>query len=366
MKDLIMEFKKYSEIENSYRVDYIEKIRKFEFDNPEIKYACFTKIDGSNFSMIIDENDNFLCAKRTSILTDEETRKFSRADVAIENLNMPELMKEMKAYIKEKYANEISFINDDKFIIHLYGELCGGMYRHKEVEPVKNAAKIQGRVSYHPDNIWICFDGYVTDPSQSEKFYFDVDQLKDICSNFKIPYQIEKFRGTLEECLEYQNDFIDDTGHLLFGLPLIENNITEGVVIKPIKPIWFPNGERVIIKNKNERFKEKKKVKSGEIKTEEPLNEMEKEALTKFYECITISRFMSVISKEAPKSEKEFGKILGLFMKDINEEVLKENEGYKKLIEDKVIDFRRISKIAQRNAVEFMKPLFFNYLMTIV
>jgi hypothetical protein len=45
---------------------------------------------------------------------------------------------------------------------------------------------------------------------------------------------------------------------------------------------------------------------------------------------------------------------------------LKENEGYKKLIEDKVIDFRRISKIAQRNAVEFMKPLFFNYLMTLV
>ena len=355
----MMEFKKYSEIENTYRVDYLEKVKEFELDKPEIVYACF--------SMILDENDNFLCAKRTSILTDAEIPKFSRANVAIENLNMPELMKEMKKYIKEKYANEIfSFINDDKFIIHLYGELCGGMYRHKDVEPVKNAAKIQGRVSYHPDNIWICFDGYVSDPSQSARFYFDVDQLRDICSNFKIPYQVEKFRGTLEECLNYPNDFIDDTGHLLFGLPLIENNITEGVVIKPVTPLWFPNGERVILKNKNERFKEKKKVKSGEIKTEEPLNEIEKEALTKFYECITVSRFMSVISKEAPKTDKEFGKILGLFMKDINEEVLKENEEYKKLIEDKVIDFRRISKIAQRNAVEFMKPLFFNYLTTLV
>ena len=53
--------------------------------------------------MILDENDNFLCAKRTSILSDAEIPKFSRANVAIENLNMPELMKEMKKYIKEKY-----------------------------------------------------------------------------------------------------------------------------------------------------------------------------------------------------------------------------------------------------------------------
>ena len=92
-----MEFKKYSEIENTYREDYLEKVKKFELDKPEIVYACFTKIDGSNFSMILDENDNFLCAKRTSILSDEEIPKFSRANVVIENLNMPELMKEIKA-----------------------------------------------------------------------------------------------------------------------------------------------------------------------------------------------------------------------------------------------------------------------------
>jgi Rnl2 family RNA ligase len=361
-----MEFKKYSEIENTYREDYIAKVKKFEFDKPEIVYACFTKIDGSNFSMILDENDNFLCARRTSILANEEISKFSRCDIVIKNLNMPELMKEVKAYIKQHYANEISFIENNNFILHLYGELCGGMYRHKEVEPVKNAAKIQGRVSYHPDNVWICFDGYVSNSSQNKIFYFDVDQLKDICSNFNIPYQVEKFRGTFDECLKYPNDFNDDTGHLLFGLPLIENNITEGVVIKPIKPIWFPNGERVILKNKNEKFKEKKKVKSNEVNTIEPLNEKEKEVLTRFYECITINRFLSVVSKEQPTSDKEFGKILGLFMKDINDEVLKENKKFNQWIEDKEIDFKRVSKIAQRNVVDFIKPLFFNYLTSIL
>lgn len=360
-----MEFKKYSEIENTYRCDYIQKVRDMNFDNPEIKYACFTKIDGSNFSMILDENDNFLCAKRTAILSNEEIPKFSRADAVIENMNIAEIMKEMKTYIKEKYANEISFINSDKFIIHLYGELCGGMYRHKEVEPVKGAAKIQGRVSYHPDNIWICFDGYVSNATQRCRFYFNVDQLKDICSKFKIPYQIEKFRGTFDECLNYPNDFNDDTGNILFGLPLIENNITEGVVIKPIKPLWFNNGERVILKNKNERFKEKKNVKSNDVKQPDPLNEKEEEVLTRFYECITISRFMSVCSKEQPTSEKEFGKVLGLFMKDITDEVLKENQSFNDWIENKEIDFKRISKISQRSAVEFIKPLFFNYLMSV-
>lgn len=362
-----MQFKKYSEIENTYRCDYLQKVRDMGFDDPKIVYACFTKIDGSNFSMILDENDNFFCAKRTSILTNEEIPKFSNADKVIEKMNIAEVMKEMKNYIKEKYAtiNEFSFIEDDKFILHLYGELCGGMYRHKDVEPVKNAAKIQGRVSYHPDNVWICFDGYISNSTQSSRFYFSVDQLKDICSKFNIPVQIEKFRGTFDECLKYPNDFNDDTGHVLFGLPLIENNITEGVVIKPVFPIWFKNGERVILKNKNEKFKEKKKIKSNEIKTAEPLNEKEKEVLTRFYESITINRFMSVCSKEQPTSDKEFGKILGLFMKDINDEVVKENPIFDTWIKNKEIDFKRVSKLAQRNAVDFMKPLFFNYLMSV-
>lgn len=362
-----MEFKKYSEIENTYREDFIAKVREAGFDDSEkFTYACFTKIDGSNFSMILDENDEFHCAKRTSFLTLEESAKFSRSNVVIEKMQMPELMKEIKAYIKNFYADKIYFIKSENFILHLYGELCGGMYRHKDVEPVKNAAKIQGRVSYHPDNIWICFDGYVSDANQIIKLYFGVDQLKEICLKFNIPYQIEKFRGSFDDCLKYPNDFIDDTGNILFGLPLIENNITEGVVIKPIDPIWFKNGERVILKNKNEKFKEKKKVKSGEIKTEEPLNEKEKEVLTRFYECITISRFMSLVSKEHPTSDKAFGKILGLFMKDINDEVLKENKIINEWIENKEIDIKRVSKIVQRNAVEFMKPLFFNYLASLV
>lgn len=150
-----MEFKKYSEIENTYREDFIAKVRDAGFDDPEkFVYACFTKIDGSNFSMILDENDEFHCAKRTSFLTPEESAKFSRSNVVIEKMHMPELMKEIKEYIKNFYADEISFIKSENFILHLYGELCGGMYRHKEVEPVKEAAKIQGRVSYHPDNIY--------------------------------------------------------------------------------------------------------------------------------------------------------------------------------------------------------------------
>ena len=358
-----MEFKKYSEIENTYREDFIAKIRDAGFDDPEkFTYACFTKIDGSNFSMILDENDEFHCAKRTSFLTPEESAKFSRSNVVIEKMHMPELMKEIKEYIKNFYMDEISFIKSENFILHLYGELCGGMYSHKEVEPVKEAAKIQGRVSYHPDNIWICFDGYVTDATQSKRFYFDVDQLKEICLKFNIPCQIEKFRGSFDDCLKYPNDFIDDTGNILFGLPLIENNITEGVVIKPIHPIWLKNGERVILKNKNERFKEKKKVKSGEINPEVPLNEKEKEVLTRFYECMTSSRFMSVISKEHPTTDKEFGKIFGLFMKDINDEVLKENKIFNEWIENKEIDFKRIGKIFQCSSVEFIRPLFFNYL----
>ena len=59
------EFKKYNEIENSYRTEFLNKIHELGYDNPMIKYVASVKVDGANFCVSIDENNKFHYSKRT-------------------------------------------------------------------------------------------------------------------------------------------------------------------------------------------------------------------------------------------------------------------------------------------------------------
>ena len=358
-----MIFRKYNEIENTYRTDFIQKIKNLNLD-PNTQFACFTKIDGSNFSIILDEDDNFACAKRTDIVTPAE--KFHNCDYVIEKMNLIEKIKEIKKYVMNKF-NIVNMYNTNKCRVQIYGELCGGMYRHPEVEKVKGAVKIQGRVSYHPDNIWVPFDGFVA-IDEDRIIYFNVDELAEICKHVGLPCQIEKFRGTLDECLNFDVQFVDDTGHVLFGLPLIDDNLSEGVVIKPVYPMWFPNGERIILKNKNERFKEKAKKEKIQ-KVEVPLNENELKVLNILNEYVTESRMFSIFSKEGKLEDKLFGKVLGLFILDCITDAIKDNPEIQELIDlnDKEqFDYKRVKKKFQEIAVKDVRVKFIECLTTLI
>lgn len=356
-----MFFRKYNEIENTYRTDYLKKIKNLNLD-PNIEFACFNKIDGSNFSIILDENDNFIYAKRTEILSKED--KFQNCEYVIESMDLINKLSKIKSYVIEKYNIH------NECIIQIYGELCGGYYRHPDVEKIKNAIKIQGRVSYNPDNTWIPFDGFVEliNEAEQNRIYFNVDELAEICNYAGLPCQVEKFRGTLDECLNFDPKFIDDTGHILFGLPIIKDNISEGVVIKPVTPLWFPNGERIILKNKNEKFKER--IKKNKIEKDIiPLNENEKNVLNILNEYNTESRIYSVISKEGVLSDKVFGKILGLFILDCINDAIKDHPEIKNLIDlnDKEqFDYKRVKNDFRNLIIQDVRSKFFEYLTSII
>jgi hypothetical protein len=49
-----MNFKSYSEIENSYNSKFIKQIREHAFDSAEIEWIAEVKIDGSNFQCCLD------------------------------------------------------------------------------------------------------------------------------------------------------------------------------------------------------------------------------------------------------------------------------------------------------------------------
>ena len=161
--------------------------------------------------------------------------------------------------------------------------------------------------------------------ADDEKFY-DYAELFDDEGFF---YAKTLFRGSLTECLEHPNAFQSHIAEWL-GLPPIKDNICEGVVIRPIEPLFLRNGDRVIIKNKNERFSEKKgEKKRNKLFTEPvPFSETLKLLLVKAETFVNENRLANVISHIGEvQFPKDFGKVMGLFSRDVLEDFLKEHSG---------------------------------------
>jgi Rnl2 family RNA ligase len=272
---------------------------------------------------------------------------------------------ELKKYIAELYP-EHEAIKCNRFCIRVYGELCGGMYRHPDVEKVKGAVKIQGRVSYHPDNVFIPYDIEVMDEHENIILVCKQSVVESLCNKVSLPFPVVIKRGTFDEVINLANDFIDPTGNKLFDLPLIENNITEGLVLKPDMPLHFGNGGRVMVKSKNEKFKERIKKDPKEPKEIIPMNELELKYYELYREFITESRVMSVISKVGIVNPKAFGMILGMFMKDLYNDFDKEyGEDVKNLEDTLSVDEFNLAKAKKelaKEAAELIRPIFLNHL----
>ena len=114
------------------------------------------------------------------------------------------------------------------------------------------------------------------------------------------------------------------------GLPAIDDNICEGIVIRPVVPMYLKNGSRVLIKSKNERFAEKKSVKKRNKLFAEPVpySETLQALIVEGEAYITENRLTNVLSHIGEVHfPKDFGRVMGLFSKDVLEDFLKEHGG---------------------------------------
>jgi Rnl2 family RNA ligase len=110
----------------------------------------------------------------------------------------------------------------------------------------------------------------------------------------------------------------------------MEDNICEGVVIRPVVPIYLRNGARVLLKSKNARFAEKKAIKKRDPKLfiEPTYSEELNNLLPVVEQYVTENRLNNVASKIGHVSvPKDTGKLIGLFSKDILDDFLKEHSG---------------------------------------
>lgn len=298
-------FKKYNSIENTYREAYLERIKGHGLWTKT--YVVQEKVHGANLSYFTNDGLHFVGAKRTERIKADE--RFYNYDVILSSLQ--DKFSAIWDDLNAKYANLEQ--------LTIFGEVIGGNYPHADVEKDNKSSKVQKGIFYAPQNLFFAFDIMI-----NAEQYLGVDEVNYHFEKHGLLHAKTLFRGSLPDCLAYPNSF-ESTVPVDLGLPLIEPNICEGVIIRPVETASFNNGTRVILKNKNEKWSENKAF-TKKIKKEEPLPEK----VVKLQEAIltyaTDNRLNNVLSKLGEVTHKDFGKVMGLFNKDIVDDFFKDYE----------------------------------------
>lgn len=116
-------------------------------------------------------------------------------------------------------------------IIQIYGEYYGGSWPENHPNFMKGPKAVQKGVYYTPNHEFIVFDIKVTTPTSS--FWIDVLDIPKFL-NQKFMHVPVYAKGTFEEMLAIET-VIDSTIPELLGLPRLEKNIIEGMVLRPNK-----------------------------------------------------------------------------------------------------------------------------------
>ena len=308
----MVQFKKYTSIENTFDKDFVERIRDEVPDKQE--FVVQEKVHGSNTCFITD-GETVSFGKRTGFV--EAGEKFYDHEKLFERYEQKVIA--LFSIVKERISGLKT--------LTIFGEMFGGRYPHPDVKNDSKTVVIQKGVFYCPNHEFYAFDLYVT--TENTGRYLAVDEANAFFERGGFFYAKTLFRGTLDQCLKYPNDAPSQLAEWL-GLPPLEDNICEGIVIRPVEPTYLSNGARVLLKNKNARFAEKKAIKKRAPKlfVEPSYSEMLNTLLPVVEQYITENRLNNVVSKIGHISvPKDTGKLIGLFSKDILDDFLKEHSG---------------------------------------
>lgn len=297
-----MNFQKYSSLENHTNSKFLTKVFDFLDVNAmrNTQFVAREKIHGTNFSVIITK-DSIQPAKRTGPIT--ETEKF---------FGYEDLMAKYKTNFQSIQQNDL--IQSLGYTYQIFGEYAGG--------------NIQKEVDYGEKDFYV-FDVLITDNFGEIRYASDA-WMATIATNAKLKIAPLIKRGTLEELLKLPVEFesvigeYDEMFERMGQYTSVSfeheqrppaDNVAEGLVIKPNEPLFLGGGSRIAIKYKTDAFKEKGKAQKPKIPV--PLSDADQELLSKFSEFVTTNRVSNVASHLGELTAKDFGKVMGLTMRDI-------------------------------------------------
>lgn len=277
-----MSFKKYNSIENSYQGKYINRWLAYQ---PELKtetYIITEKIDGANIQIYFEPNTEYKVGKRSCFI-ERDSNFFDIGNV-------------LKKY-ETQFKNIQDNVNITNRCVRLYGEIYG--------------QGIQKRVNYGDEKFLIFFDVEVHGELYSPRntmAYLDMFELP------KVP--IISIKKGIVEALE-----TNETFNTL--LNPIENNVSEGLVIRPFHKNYYNVDEMFILKKKSEKFAEKE-ITKGKVKT---FDEGTFKYNQLFRDYINENRVLSIFSKHGPITEvKQLGNYIKLVLEDAKEDFNKDHD----------------------------------------
>jgi len=329
-------FKKYSSIENSYRQKFLNYI--VEQGKADGEWTVSEKVHGANFSFVVGEK-GIKFAKKTNFIKEDEDFYNHQVIVNKYSNNVNALFEHIKT------------IKEDVEQITVFGEIFGGNYPHPDIENDNNISAVQKEIHYSPE-----IDFYGFDIMINGKTYLNQDEADVLFEMFDFFYAKSLFRGTLEECLAFEKEYVTTIPTRL-GLPTIDGNIGEGNVIKPIEPKFLWSGSRVVVKNKTAKFSEKKN-KVHKIKEKIKLSEVGVKMLEEMSCLVTENRLKNVLSHHGKVNQKDFGKLMSLLNKDVIDDFMKDFE--EEFMELDKKERKEITKNVGRQNAELLRTNFLN------
>lgn len=291
-----MEFRKYNSITNHFEKGSLAKWLKMYPELYNEQYIIQEKLNGSNFSIWFENTDigvDIKCANRTVFLDRKD--RFFDYQLALQNKKIEKLI--------DNIVNKIKKANIKELVI--FGELYGG--------------RIQKGVFYSDQKHIRFFDMRIDDIylpfKETEEFFKEMESEDLLVPKLAIV-------NSLDEALEFSPEFNTLLSDKQFeGL----DNICEGVVIKTYSKVFTnQDGSFFYIKNKNEKYLEKHKLKRPNPK-DYTMCDTANELRDIFQTYITENRLYNVFSKYGKiESIRKIGKYISLLTEDARQDFMKE------------------------------------------
>ena len=228
----MIQFKQYPSIGRASDEAWMERVRGAV--DPETLFAVQEKVDGANVSIITD-GETVRMARRTALL--EPGEHFFGWEAVLDRYEWPVC----------HIFNRLSLKYPEMTAVAVYGELFGGAYPHPNICNAPGRKPVQKGIWYAPGHDFYAFDIYVF--TDGGGFFLPVQEANALFSTAGLLYARNLYVGPLDKCLSYPCSF-PTTLPAELGLPPIENNLCEGIVLKPLAPIILPDGARVAVKMK--------------------------------------------------------------------------------------------------------------------
>jgi Rnl2 family RNA ligase len=280
----------------------------------KLEWVVTEKVHGAAFALVADD-EGVRAAKRKGLLGPGES--FFGYQLVLQDLREPvgELLRFCRGADPEVTQ------------VAVHGELFGGSYPHPDVPAAPGVHPIQTGVWYCPEVRFLAYD-VAEIRREGARDYLGWHEAAAALEAVGIPRLEPLHVGTQAEAMAWPERF-STTLPARFGLPSLEGNQAEGLVIRPAATVWLETRRgraRPLLKRKPPEFTEDPRYHQAqawpepEVTGVPPLDLLEFEARA----LLVPPRLASAISKAGeltPGDAARRAEVVGLLVEDLLEEL---------------------------------------------